>query len=109
MRIKKLIIGDNIYTDNITIENKLSEYLCSWMLKPEIDNAVIEIKDNKIYWYNGVFYYGVWEYGIWLDGVFYGKWNDGVFYNGIFNGDFYNGIFYNGVFNGKKHGGDFRI
>jgi hypothetical protein len=122
MRIKKLIFEDKPYTDPVLIESLLQKNSLSWLNKAEIENAIVEIKDSKLYWHRGIWYYGDWEYGLWLDGEFrYGNWYNGVWYNGTFkNGTWHNGIFMNGVFengefldgefrDGVKKGGDFKI
>lgn len=111
MRIKKLIIGEYIYTDNTSITNNLHKNSFHWLDKAEIENAILEIKDSKLYWNSGIWYYGDWEYGIWLDGTFmYGNWFNGIFYNGVFkNGVWHDGIFMNGIIEGGEFlKGDFR-
>lgn len=109
MRIKRLIIGNDILQESYDIETTLVKYGFKWLNNTEIDNAVIEIKNNKLYWLSGVFYYGVWEYGIVLSGDFrYCEWKNGIFYNGKFRGIWYDGIFMNGDFEGKFIKGDMR-
>lgn len=104
-RIKSLKFENKTYTDQTIISKLLLKNGFNWLNNAEIENAVLEIKSDKLYWHSGIWYYGVWVYGIWLDGIFrYGDWRDGVFYNGVFE----NGIWYNGVFmNGEFKGGEF--
>jgi hypothetical protein len=122
MRIKSLTYKDDVITDPVIIENHLLKNGLSWLNIAEIENAIIEIKDGKLYWHSGVWYYGDWQYGIWLDGIFmYGTWHGGVWHNGIFrNGTWKDGIFMNGTFekgtfekgewrNGNRKGGNFQI
>lgn len=110
MRIKKLTFKNKSYTDKVLIDDILLKNGLSWVNKAEIENAVIEIKDGKLYWYGGIWYFGDWDYGLWLDGEFrYGNWYNGVFYNGNFkNGTWHNGVFMNGTFTGEFIKGDFR-
>ena len=111
MRIRKLIIGEDIFTDNISITDNLHKNSIHWLDLPEIENAILEIKDSKLYWLAGTWYFGNWEYGIWLDGTFlYGNWYNGIFYNGSFkDGIWHDGIFMNGIITGGKFlKGEFR-
>lgn len=99
MRIKKLTIGETVYSDNVSISDALHKNNITWLDDAEIDNAILEIKDGKLYWYAGIWYFGDWIYGIFMDGTFmYGNWYNGIFYNGLFkNGIFHDGIFMNGI------------
>jgi hypothetical protein len=111
MRIKSLTYRDNIITNPVIIENYLNKNGLTWLTLAEIENAIIEIKDNKLYWHSGVWYYGDWKQGIWLDGMFrFGTWHNGVWHNGVFkNGTWKDGIFMNGTFeNGTFEGGEWR-
>lgn len=112
MRIKRLIIGNEFITNNYDIKTTLNNYGFNWLNDVEIDNAVIEIKNGKIYWHSGIFYYGTWEYGIVLNGEFrYCEWKNGIFYNGKFRGVWMDGIFVNGIFDtdSKFINGDMRL
>lgn len=117
-RIIELRFEGKIYTeksDIIEIINTESK----WLQNCEIENAVIEIKDSKVYWYSGIFYYGyipyiIWFNGIFKSGIFNGVWHNGTFENGVFkSGIFMNGVFKDGVFedgefrDGKILGGTF--
>ncbi len=111
MRIIKLAVGDDIFTDHVSIREELHKNDIHWLDNAEIDNAVLEIKDGKLYWYGGLFYFGDWEYGIWMDGTFvHGNWHNGIFYQGVFkNGIWYDGIFIKGTIEGGEFlKGDFR-
>ena len=110
-RIKSLKFENKLYFDINTINNILIKNGFYWINNAEIENAYLEIKDDKLYWLSGVWYYGTVDYIIWLDGIFkYGEWLNGVFYNGVFeNGKWLNGVFMNGVFKGGEFlGGEFR-
>lgn len=103
MRIKELIYKGKSYTEQVLIENHLYKHGFNWLNKAEIENAIIEIKDGKLYWHSGVWYYGDFGYGIWLDGIFKsgnftGVWHNGLFKNGTFSGIWMNGNFENGDF-----------
>jgi hypothetical protein len=103
MRIKSLKLGNKNLTDAFDIKTSLMKHGLNWLNEAEIENAIIEIKNNKLYWYSGIFYFGTWEDGIWLNGSFkWGDWLNGVFYNGEFRGIWHNGIFMNGVFLGGE-------
>lgn len=106
MRIRKLTIGDSTFTDNVSIINNLHKNSIHWLDNAEIENAILEIKDGKLYWQTGTWYFGDWEYGIWLDGTFmFGNWYNGIFWNGLFK----DGIWHDGIFmNGIIEGGEFR-
>lgn len=111
VRIKSLKYKGKIYKDPTEIEDVLKKKSLFWLNKAEIENAIIEIKENKLYWLQGVWYYGTWEYGVWLDGIFkYGTWLGGVWYNGLWmNGTWENGIWMNGTWeNGTFNSGEFR-
>lgn len=111
MRIRRLIIGDETYTDNFSITTNLHKNNIHWLDNAEIENAILEIKDGKLYWNSGIWYFGDWEYGIFLDGTFmYGNWYNGIFYNGLFlDGVWHDGIFMNGtIINGEFIKGEFR-
>lgn len=110
-RIKSLKFENKQYTEPVIINNLLLKNGFNWLNLAEIENAILEIKKDKIYWHSGIWYYGDWKYGIWLDGVFkYGNWYDGVWKNGVFkNGTWHNGIWMNGVFeDGTFKDGEFR-
>lgn len=111
IRIKKLTIGDKIFSDSVSIKTELHNNLISWLDTPEIENAILEIKNDKLYWVSGTWYFGDTKWMIWLDGTFlYGTWNDGVFYNGKFvDGTCNGGIFMNGeIMNGSFKDTEFR-
>ena len=110
-RIKSLKFENKIYKDPIVIESILLKNGFNWLNIAEIENAILEIKKDKLYWNSGIWYFGDWHYGIWLDGIFkYGNWYNGVWYNGIFkNGTWHNGIWMNGEFEGGEFlDGEFR-
>ena len=110
MRIKSLTYKNKIYNNPKEIEKILLNNNFNWLNLSEIENAIIEIKNNKIYWKSGIWYYGDWEYGIWLDGIFkYGNFKGGVWLNGLFkNGTFKNAVWMNGTFENGTFSGDWR-
>jgi hypothetical protein len=109
IRIKRLIISGKSYTDSKEIKTLLLKYNFNWLNLSEIENAIIEIKNNKILWHIGVWYYGDWIDGVWLDGIFkHGDFKSGTWYNGTFEGGKFSGIFMNGIFEKGEFNGDFR-
>lgn len=110
MRIKELIYKGKSYSEQVLIESYLFKHGFNWLNKAEIENAIIEIKDGKLYWNSGVWYYGDFGYGIWLDGIFKFGTFVGVWHNGLFkNGTFKDGIWMNGNFEGGSfENGEFR-
>jgi hypothetical protein len=108
-RIIKLLYKDKTYINHVHIDNIITECNLKWLDKCEIENAIIEIKDNKLYWHQGIFFYGDMKYCIWLNGIFRsGNFNGGVFYNGRFESGDFNGVLMNGDFNGNMLGEDRR-
>ena len=99
--------GTVIYNTN-PIENWLYTSPYYWILKCEVDNVKLTIKDDILYWNNGIFYYGNWKWGVFENGEFRsGIWNGGIFLNGTFKGKWLNGVFKNGTFKGEKIKGQF--
>jgi hypothetical protein len=83
-RVRYLKIENEIYFDENIIKNKLIDCDLSWVNDAEIENAVLEIKDNELYWYGGKWYFGVWKSGVFVDGIiYYADWEDGIFVNGV--------------------------
>ena len=92
MKIKELRVKDKVYSNNNKIEKELFSGGFNWLIDAEIEEAIIEIKNNTIVWHDGIWYMGVWEYGIWKNGEFRsGKWRNGIFESGIFKGNFESG------------------
>lgn len=92
MRFKKLIFQRTSYESELSITALLYEHEMYWLVDSEIENAVIEIKNNTLIWHSGDFYSGRWHYGIFKSGKFYGIWENGIFEDGIFSGKFISGI-----------------
>ncbi len=70
-----------------------------WLKTAIFHDAIVGIKNGKLYWLNGHWVSGVWEDGIWKDGIFH----DGEWYNGVWNGgEFLKGEWYTGTFNKGK-------
>jgi hypothetical protein len=92
MRYIELIIDDK----SIKGDNRITQILESkkfyWLIDSEIENAVIEIKNETIIWHSGDFYSGNWIFGIFKEGNFYGNWINGIFENGNFKGKWNSGI-----------------
>ena len=92
MRFKKLIINESSISNREKIESVLNQHKFWWLIDAEVEDAVIEIKNNTIIWYSGNFYAGRWYYGIWKSGNFFGIWENGIFEDGKFSGKFLTGI-----------------
>lgn len=92
MKIKELKYKDNIYTNERVINNILKTENFYWLIDSELENAVIEIKNNTLIWYNGSYISGNWHYGIFKDGSFYGIWENGIWEGGNFSGKWKSGI-----------------
>jgi hypothetical protein len=80
-----------------------------WILKTDISDAVLGIKDNKLVWWNGTWNKGIWEDGIWKSGTWkggtwkngileMGVWEDGIWEKGTWkDGTWKNGTWKNGT------------
>ena len=77
-----------------------------WIIKANIEDAVIGSKNGKLVWYNGKFD-GNFEGGIWETGNFSGNFS-GIFKSGKFSGTFVSGSFISGEFNGEFRQGKFQ-
>jgi len=107
-RFIQLTIDDKLIKSTKLVEQYLINSDFYWLLNCELDNVILEIKDNLLYWKKGTFYYGTWIWGIFEDGEFLsGNWNGGIFLNGTFKANFNNGVFKNGIFKGVKVKGQF--
>lgn len=102
-RIKKLILEGEVYQTTNYILQKLSETSHNWILRCEIDDVVIEIKDNILYFKSGIFYWGYWKWGVFDGGEFRsGIWNGGIFRDGTFNGKYKKMVKIGGNIKGKQ-------
>lgn len=90
--ILEIIHNGRTYKNSNQIFSILRENEFYWLIDSEIDNAIIEIKNNTIIWHSGLFLSGEWKYGIFKNGEFYGNWHNGIFENGIFKGKWISGI-----------------
>lgn len=94
MKIKTLIYKEKEYSNPSQINKILSDNKFHWLISSEIEDAIIEIKNNTIIWHDGTFYSGTIPYIIWLNGNFKGgRWINGVCMNMIFSG----GTFESGI------------
>lgn len=102
MRIKKLKVGDKVFTAEQDIRSILVYKGFGWVNTAEIDHAVLEIKDDTLVWHTGVWHYGDTQAMEWVSGIFrYGNLNDCLWHNGFFDGgQFVSGQFRNGVISG---------
>jgi hypothetical protein len=101
-RILKIITESIEYTNIKDIENYLYSSPFYWILDCELDNVILEIKDNILYFKSGIFYWGIWYWGVFENGEFRsGDWNGGIFFNGLFKGNWKNGVWKGGTFKGK--------
>lgn len=102
-RILKLIIDGEVYKTTNYIHQKLTESNHAWILECELDNAVIEIKDNILYFKEGIFYWGYWKWGIFDGGEFRsGYWSGGILRDGIFKGKYKKMVHKGGEMKGKQ-------
>ena len=92
MRFNEFKIGEQVLKNPIKIEEQLIKHNLNWLIDSEIENAVVEIKNNTLIWKSGKFYAGNWHYGIWQDGDFHGIWENGIWENGYFKGKWVSGI-----------------
>lgn len=92
MRFKRLTIDNSIITQSDKIESALLSYQFYWLIDSEVEDAVIQIKNNTLIWDSGTYYSGRWYYGIWKSGDFHGVWENGIFEKGRFYGKFLTGI-----------------
>lgn len=84
-------------SDILTHNNEIVNWIKSnekwhWLLDAQVDNAVIEIKNNTLIWKDGIWYSGDFLYGIWENGTFWGRWINGLWINGKFNGEWLTGL-----------------
>jgi len=86
MKYKSLIFNNTQYTTQPQIEKILHDLRFFWLIDSEMENAEIEIKNNTLIWYNGVFLSGQWYFGIFKDGKFYGNFINGILEGGQFKG-----------------------
>jgi hypothetical protein len=98
MRFKSIELNGKVITGENAIENILAERGFGWLLKCEMDDAVIKIQHNTLFWVSGTFYWGDWKYGVWVSGDWrYGQWHGGVWLSGTwYNGTWHNGVWYGG-------------
>jgi len=80
------------YTTKNQILEILSKEKLYWLIDSEVDQAIIEIKNNTLIWHEGIYMSGNWYYGIFKNGGFYGTWESGIWENGFFNGEWISGI-----------------
>ena len=92
MKYQELLIDGKSIKDKKAIEKILSNLKFYWLIDSEIENALIEIKNNTIIWHSGDYYVGDWYYGIFKRGNFYGKFINGIFEDGNFKGEWVSGI-----------------
>lgn len=86
MKYKSLIFNDTKYTIRNQIEKILRDLKFFWLIDAEMENAEIEIRNNTLIWYNGIFLSGQWHFGIFKDGKFYGNFINGIWEGGQFKG-----------------------
>lgn len=92
-RFVKLTVNDQIYTSSRAIERYLATTPFEWLLNCELDYAVLEIKDNILYWKNGIIYWGNWMWGVFENGEFRsGTWNGGILLGGTIKAKWITGV-----------------
>ena len=92
MGIIELRINGHNYTNKHQIIKIIKDNNFHWLVDSEVDNAIIEIKNNTVIWIQGDYLSGRWEYGIFKEGNFFGTWVNGIFENGNFSGKWISGI-----------------
>jgi superfamily I DNA and/or RNA helicase len=92
MRYIELIIDGESIKSESRINHILKSKKFYWLIDSEIENSIIEIKNNTLIWHDGEFFTGEWIYGIFKKGNFYGKWLNGIFENGNFKGVWKSGV-----------------
>ncbi len=92
MRYRELILNGSSIKSQSKIDQILKSNGFYWMVDSEIEQSLLEIKNNTIIWHSGNYYSGVWKYGIFKSGIFYGIWENGIFENGEFKGKWESGI-----------------
>jgi hypothetical protein len=92
MRFKELRVDGVVLTKPTEISDKLRNLDLKWLINSEIEDAVVEIKNNTVIWHSGNFISGDWHYGIFKSGNFYGTFENGIFEGGTFKGKFVSGI-----------------
>ena len=80
------------YTTKNQILQVLSKEKLYWLIDSEVDQAIIEIKNNTLIWHEGIYMSGDWHYGIFKKGGFYGTWENGIWEGGFFEGNWISGI-----------------
>lgn len=92
MRYKELLIGKDSIRNQSQIENILKSKKFYWLIDSEIEDSILEIKNDTLIWHEGIFYAGKWKYGIFKNGKFFGNWENGIFEKGDFKGEWKSGI-----------------
>lgn len=111
MRCKELINNNSTITLPSKIKKVLSDKKKDWLLKAEFDNAIIELRGDKVIWHMGTWHRGHWHGDKWMDGIWHnGFWHQGEWQNGTwYNGTWIDGIWHNGVWKkGNWKGGEKR-
>lgn len=80
------------YTNYNQIINILKREGFFWLIDSEVNDAIIELKNDTLIWHGGIYMSGDWIYGIFKNGGFYGNWENGIFENGYFDGNWKSGI-----------------
>jgi hypothetical protein len=93
LRIRRLV-------DDLTMQDLEEKYV--WVLKADIENAIIGLEYERIKWYSGIWHNRTWKNGTWLDGTFNGEtWKDGLWRGGTFaGGTWEGGIWLSGAWDG---------
>lgn len=92
MRYRELKMGDKTHINQREISNILKERGFLWLVDSNIEDAILEIKNETLLWNGGVYLEGDWKFGIFKGGRFYGKWHGGIFEDGVFEGEWLGGI-----------------
>lgn len=92
-RFIKLTTETSVYTNTKPIEKYLATTEFDWLLNCELDNVVLEIKDNILYFKEGTIYWGNWRWGVFEKGEFRsGTWQGGIVLGGTVKAKWLNGV-----------------
>lgn len=92
-RFIKLTTDTSVYNNTKPIEKYLATTEFDWLLNCELDNVVLEIRDNILYWKSGVMYWGDWKWGVFESGeIRSGTWHGGIKLGGNVKANWLNGV-----------------
>ena len=91
--------------DGLTIGIIEAKY--PWLLKAQIESAIVGEHNNYLVWYNGVWKKGAWLGGYWRKGIWHsGDWICGIWASGYWMGGYWHGGYW---FSGDDKNDDHHI